>query len=187
MDGKSLISTGLIKEYNMRTTYLASLLLLVSNLPVMATTSNQPLTHNSNQHTHDSNSELTVYKSKSCGCCKEWVTHMNKNGFNTTAIDVVDMGTIKNNYQIKPNQRSCHTAVSADGFIFEGHVPAKFVKQFLSEQHPEGTIGLSVPAMPVGTPGMEMGKVFHKYNINLLTIDSPAVSYQYIEQYAEQF
>jgi hypothetical protein len=97
------------------------------------------------------------------------------------------MGLIKSQYHIKQNQLSCHTAVSPNGFVFEGHVPAKFIKQFLSEKHPSHVIGLSVPAMPVGTPGMEMGSVFHNYNIELLTTNSSNSVYKQINQYDEQF
>ena len=75
--------------------------------------------------------ELTVYKSKNCGCCNKWIAHLSENNIQTKAINVNDMGTIKSQYQIKSNMRSCHTAVSADGFVFEGHVPAKHIKQFL--------------------------------------------------------
>ena len=131
--------------------------------------------------------ELTVYKSKNCGCCKKWIEHINESGIKTKAIDVADMGLIKAQYQIKPNMRSCHSAVSADGYVFEGHVPAKYIKQFLAEQHPQKTIGLTVPAMPVGTPGMEMGNRFHKYNIEVLTQDSQQHTYKHISKYAVQF
>ncbi|ETJ47820.1 hypothetical protein PC2016_1586 [Pseudoalteromonas carrageenovora] len=131
--------------------------------------------------------ELTVYKSKNCGCCNKWIAHLSENNIQTKAINVNDMGTIKSQYQIKSNMRSCHTAVSADGFVFEGHVPAKHIKQFLAEQHPEKTIGLSVPAMPAGTPGMEMGDRFYKYNIEMLTHDLQQNTYKHISKYAEQF
>jgi hypothetical protein len=131
--------------------------------------------------------ELTVYKSKNCGCCNKWIAHLGENNIQTKAINVNDMGLIKSQYQIKPNMRSCHTAVSADGFVFEGHVPAKHIKLFLSEQHAPHITGLSVPAMPIGTPGMEMEGIFHKYNIELLTDNSSEEIYKYISKSSEQF
>jgi hypothetical protein len=131
--------------------------------------------------------ELTVYKSKNCGCCNKWIAHLSENNIQTKAINVNDMGSIKSQYQIKPNMRSCHTAVSADGFVFEGHVPVKHIKQFLSGQHAPHITGLSVPAMPIGTPGMEMEGIFHKYNIELLTDNSNEETYRYISKSSEQF
>ena len=85
----------------------------------------------------------------------------------TEAIVMDDLKPIKEKYGIKPDFRSCHTAVSKDGYVFEGHVPAKLVKQFLSQPRTDA-IGLSVPAMVVGSPGMEMGEKFMPYQVLLL-------------------
>ena len=74
--------------------------------------------------------------------------------------------------------RSCHTSVTDDGFVFEGHIPAKFIKKFLAEK-PFGARGLAVPAMPTGTPGMEFGDLLQPYKIYLLKTDGS------IEIYAE--
>jgi len=80
------------------------------------------------------------------------------------------MQEVKEKYNIKPEYRSCHTGVSEDGYIFEGHIPSKYITQFLSEQNPDA-IGLSVPGMPLGSPGMEVGDRFTPYDILILYKD----------------
>ena len=95
-----------------------------------------------------SESTLVVHKTPTCGCCKKWMKHLKENGFNTDPQDHQNLNGIKDMHNIKPEYRSCHTAVSSDGFIFEGHIPSKYIKQFLSENH-DDAIGLSVPGMPL--------------------------------------
>ncbi|MBB1371906.1 MULTISPECIES: DUF411 domain-containing protein [unclassified Pseudoalteromonas] len=175
----------------MRIIKITSSVLLALALPLMGACSEQsPQVHKATSSADSPKKQelkLTVYKDKNCGCCKGWIEHIHQSDINTKAIDADDMGLIKSQYQIKPNQRSCHTAVSANGFVFEGHVPAKFIKQFLSEKHPAHIIGLTVPAMPLGTPGMEMGDAFHKYNIEFITTNTTTGVYKHISQYDEQF
>ena len=96
------------------------------------------------------------------------------------------MSDIKEDRGIAPNYRSCHTAESNDGYVFEGHVPAKYIKQFLADV-PKDSIGLSVPAMPVGTPGMEVDDRFMPYQILLLKEDGSSSVYAEIASYEEQF
>jgi hypothetical protein len=129
---------------------------------------------------------LDIYKSPSCGCCKKWIDHLDESGLQSTAHNQNDVSGIKNKMGIAPQYRSCHTAVSQDGYIFEGHVPAKFIKQFLAEKH-QGVIGLSVPAMPIGTPGMEMGDKFMPYQVLILKKDGSSDVYAKINSYKEQF
>jgi hypothetical protein len=95
---------------------------------------------------------LTVYKDPSCGCCKDWVKHMQSNGFTATAIDNPDMDAIKDHYGVPSGVRSCHTAIVGN-YVIEGHVPAADVDRMLKEQ-PKAT-GLAVPGMVTGSPGME--------------------------------
>ena len=130
--------------------------------------------------------ELTVYKSRSCKCCQKWVTHVEEHGFETEVNNITLLSKLKDNKGIPANYRSCHTAESNDGYLFEGHVPAKFIKQYLANV-PEGSIGLSVPAMPVGTPGMEVGDRFMPYNILLLNADGTVTEYKQVMTYEEQF
>ena len=109
---------------------------------------------------------LDVYKSRTCQCCQQWVHHMEDVGFDTETHHPSDLNRIKNDYGITPEFQSCHTAVSSDGYVFEGHIPARFVQQFL-ENPPDDAIGLSVPGMPAGSPGMEMGDRKDHYKVIL--------------------
>ena len=112
----------------------------------------------------DSQFDLLVHKTPTCGCCKKWVDHMEENGFSITTEDHQSLTMIKDDLQIQPKFRSCHTGVSQEGYFFEGHVPGKYVAQFLSESNP-GAIGLSVPGMPLGSPGMEIDNRFTPYDV----------------------
>lgn len=129
---------------------------------------------------------LEVFKSRTCQCCQKWVDHVHEHGFDTDVTNHTSMSLVKDKYGVAPNYRSCHTAVSSGGFVFEGHVPAKFIQQFL-ESVPEGAVGLSEPAMPVGTPGMEVGEQFRPYVILQLNQDGIATTYAEINSYEEQF
>ena len=113
---------------------------------------------------------LLVHKTQTCGCCKMWVEHLKMNGLKANTQDHENLDEIKKMYGIKPQYRSCHTAVSKDGYIFEGHIPSKYITQFLSENHPNA-IGLSVPGMPMGSPGMEVGDRFMPYDVLILYKD----------------
>ena len=112
----------------------------------------------------DAQFDLLVHKTPTCGCCKKWVDHMEENGFSITTEDHQSLTMIKDDLQIQPKFRSCHTGVSQEGYFFEGHVPGKYVAQFLSESNP-GAIGLSVPGMPLGSPGMEVDNRFTPYDV----------------------
>ena len=129
---------------------------------------------------------LEVYKSPTCGCCTGWVDHMNESGFKLNAHDMDNLEPVKQAQGISREMRSCHTAVSKEGFVFEGHVPAKFIKRFLAEK-PAGARGLAVPAMPVGTPGMEMGNKFMPYQIRLLKTDGSSEVYAKVSSFEQQY
>ena len=111
---------------------------------------------NTIDQTVDTETKLVVHKTATCGCCKAWVKHIERSGFIADVQNHKNLAEIKETLGIKPQYRSCHTAVSADGYIFEGHIPSKYVAQFLSEDHPDA-LGLLVPGMPLGSPGMEVG------------------------------
>ena len=119
---------------------------------------------------------LTVHKTPTCGCCKMWMKHVEKNGFIANAKDHQNLMDIKDSFKIKPEYRSCHTSVSSNGYIFEGHIPSKYIDQFLSEEHPNA-IGLSVPGMPLGSPGMEVEGMFTPYNVFILFKDGTSEIY----------
>jgi len=97
---------------------------------------------------------VQVYKSPSCGCCSKWVSHLEANGFTVEATDVNDINLIKSSFGIPPALASCHTAVVGD-YLVEGHVPAEDIVQLLKQK--PAIKGISVPGMPIGSPGMEGG------------------------------
>ncbi|MFQ5536008.1 MAG: DUF411 domain-containing protein [Gemmatimonadota bacterium] len=99
--------------------------------------------------------EILVYKTPTCGCCGNWVEHMEKAGFRVTVRDTRDIMSAKREARVPTSLLSCHTAL-VDGYVVEGHVPADVVKRMLDER-PEGA-GIAVPGMPVGSPGMEGGR-----------------------------
>ena len=112
----------------------------------------------------ESNFELLVHKTPTCGCCKMWVMHMKENGFIVNTKDHNSLVKIKEELKIEPEHRSCHTGVSTQGYFFEGHIPSQYVSQFLSEGNPDA-IGLSVSGMPLGSPGMEVEDRFTPYDV----------------------
>ena len=124
---------------------------------------------------------LLVHKTPTCGCCKKWMKHLQENGITAYAQDHESMEEIKQMYDIKPTYRSCHTGVSTDGYIFEGHIPSKYITQFLSEDHPNA-IGLSVPGMPLGSPGMEVENRFMPYEVLILFKDGTSEVYASVTQ-----
>lgn len=94
---------------------------------------------------------VQVWKDPNCGCCNDWVNYLHANGFKT---EVFDTGNTAKRKQLGMPQQlgSCHTAL-VDGYVIEGHVPAGDIRRLLSLR-PQA-IGLSVPGMVVGSPGMD--------------------------------
>ncbi|NRA82947.1 MAG: DUF411 domain-containing protein [Gammaproteobacteria bacterium] len=129
---------------------------------------------------------LSVYKSEQCGCCKDWISHVKEHGFKTTVDHPSDLYALKERLGIGRNYQSCHTAVTQDGLVFEGHVPAKYIKQFMANA-PQGALGLSVPGMVVGSPGMEVDDKFRAYKIIQLNRDGSTSLYASIDSYQQQF
>lgn len=110
---------------------------------------------------------MTVYKSPTCGCCKKWIDHLEENGFKVKSVDMRDVIPKKVELGITQQTASCHTGV-INGYVIEGHVPASDIKRLLKEK-PANALGLSVPGMPIGSPGMEQGN--RKDNYSVLIID----------------
>jgi hypothetical protein len=100
------------------------------------------------------NPMVEVWKTASCGCCHDWVAHMQANGFKVVTHDVseVDKSAKRASVDIPAELGSCHTAL-VDGYALEGHVPAGDVHRLLKER-PKAA-GLTVPGMPIGSPGMD--------------------------------
>ena len=109
---------------------------------------------------------ITVYKSPTCGCCSKWVKHLESNGFTVDAKNTNNLSTIKQQLGIDPQVQSCHTAKIGD-YVVEGHVPASDIKKMLTDK--PDILGLAVPGMPMGSPGMEGSR---KVNYNVLAIKS---------------
>lgn len=130
--------------------------------------------------------ELWVYKTPNCGCCKKWINHIEQQGLSANSSDFRSLDFIKSKVGIAANYLSCHTAVMGNGLVFEGHVPAKFIRQFLAKPMPNA-IGLSVPAMPLGSPGMEVNKGFMPYEVLILFKDGSSQVFAKVRTYEEQF
>lgn len=95
---------------------------------------------------------MVVYKSPTCGCCKDWVKHVEHAGFSVETVDLDDVIPVKHaNGLSDPQLMSCHTAI-IDGYVIEGHVPASDIERLLAEK-PDVT-GLTAPGMPMMSPGM---------------------------------
>ena len=104
---------------------------------------------------------MTVYKTPTCGCCRNWVDHVRENGFHVSATDVADVTPVKNTHKVPADLVSCHTALIG-GYVVEGHVPAADIRRLLKER--PDIIGIAAPGMPNGSPGMETGQV-DKYDV----------------------
>lgn len=100
--------------------------------------------------------EMTVFKTKTCGCCSKWVEHMRTNGFKVTVNDVPSTAEYRHEFGVPAKLQSCHTAV-VSGYTIEGHVPASEIQRFLKEK--PNSKGLAVPGMPAGSPGMESDRL----------------------------
>ena len=124
---------------------------------------------------------LLVHKTPTCGCCKKWVKHLEANNFSTMIKDHQNLQKVKEQHSIKPKYQSCHTAVSQDGYVFEGHIPSKFIKQFLANPEADA-IGLAVPGMPLGSPGMEVEGRFMPYDVLVLYKDGSSRVYAEVRE-----
>jgi hypothetical protein len=119
--------------------------------------------------------EVVMYKNEGCQCCTKWATHMNAEEFAVQEKPVDDLYERKAQYGITPQLSSCHTAI-VDGYVVEGHVPVKDVQRLLKER--PDAIGLSVPGMPIGSPGMEVpGREPDSYDVLLVAKDGSTTVY----------
>lgn len=125
---------------------------------------------------------VEVYKNPTCGCCKDWITYLQANGFPN--VKTYDVGNAKKRAEVGMSLRygSCHTAL-VDGYVIEGHVPAREIKRLLKER--PKALGLAVPGMPLGSPGMEVddGSV-DRYDVLLVQKDESATVYATYERKA---
>ncbi|MCG7200119.1 DUF411 domain-containing protein [Marinobacter pelagius] len=105
---------------------------------------------------------IHVYKSPTCGCCTDWVDHLEENGFEVKVTETNDLNPIKIEAGLTPALASCHTAFIGD-YVIEGHVPASDIRRLIAEA-PKAR-GLSVPGMPLGSPGMDVGNRKDHYKV----------------------
>lgn len=99
---------------------------------------------------------ITIYKSPNCTCCQSWAEHLDAHGFETSIVETDNLNEVKQTHGVPREMASCHTALIGD-LVIEGHVPAEDILAYL-ESPQFNTVGLSVPGMPHGTPGMETGR-----------------------------
>ncbi len=133
-----------------------------------------------------SSQTLEVYKSPTCGCCEDWQDHMAEHGMPAEVHHPQDLNAVKADYGIGREYQSCHTAVTEEGYVIEGHVPAVYVQRFLNDP-PEDAVGLAVPGMPLGSPGMEIGDRFQPYDILLLTRNGEHRVYASVKEPEQQY
>ena len=120
---------------------------------------------------------VQVWKDPNCGCCKDWIAHMEQNGFHTQTLDTGNTG-MRQRLGMPQKFGSCHTAL-VDGYVLEGHVPAREVLRLLQEK--PKALGLAVPRMPVGSPGMdgpEYGGRKDPYEVLLVAKDGSSTVFQ---------
>ncbi|PZX12477.1 hypothetical protein LX81_03581 [Palleronia aestuarii] len=113
---------------------------------------------------------IDVRKTNGCGCCLAWMEHLEENGFAPTGQDMFGGALVRFKLDNGVPQRmvSCHTAM-VDGYVIEGHVPAGDIRRLL-EERPEA-VGLAVPEMPLGSPGMDFGDRRDAYDVFLIRED----------------
>lgn len=119
------------------------------------------LTTSSSAEAAENALEVTVYRDPNCGCCGNWMEYLTTQGFQPKNVPTSDMDAFKQEHGVPNDLESCHTAV-VDGYVIEGHVPVAEIKRLLAER-PDNVLGIAVPGMPTGTPGMESGNVREPY------------------------
>ncbi|OZA29413.1 MAG: metal-binding protein [Hydrogenophilales bacterium 17-61-9] len=117
---------------------------------------------------------VDVYKSPTCGCCNKWVDHLKANGFAVRSHDTQNVAAHKARLGVPAGYDACHTA-QVNGYLVEGHVPAREIKRLLKEK-PRAR-GLVVPAMPMGSPGMEADGRKDAYDVFLVNRDGSTQTY----------
>ncbi len=118
---------------------------------------------------------MTVYKSPFCGCCSDWIDIMKTKGFKIDVIETNEVNNIKQKAGLQAGQTSCHTAF-VDGYVIEGHVDYSAIKKMLVEK--PNILGITVPGMPIGSPGMEQGNTKQAYNILYVNKDGSTGVYE---------
>jgi hypothetical protein len=129
---------------------------------------------------------LQVLKSPTCLCCNGWVDHISERGLVAQISHPENLNAEKLALGIPPQLQSCHTAVSQEGYVFEGHIPAGLIQRFLAEA-PNDALGLAVPGMPIGSPGMEINDQFQPYDVLVMKSDGSTQVYARVATREEQY
>ena len=106
--------------------------------------------------------EITVYKKPDCNCCDKWVDYLISKNYDVKTIETRDVNAVKIRLGVPESVAACHTAYIG-GYVVEGHVTHRDIKRLLTLQ--PDVVGIAVPGMPVGTPGMERGDTKVPYNV----------------------
>ncbi|MDI1229846.1 MAG: DUF411 domain-containing protein [Methylobacter sp.] len=123
--------------------------LLVANVGISAESLDKPI-------------DIVVHRSPTCTCCGKWLAHLKQNNFTVTDVVIDNVQAIKDKYGVTQELASCHTAI-VEGYVIEGHVPANDIKTLLKTK--SKVVGIAVPGMVTGTPGMEMGDRVDPYKV----------------------
>jgi hypothetical protein len=121
-----------------------------------------PVVRSENREDSARSPSITVFKDPNCGCCKSWVEHLRKHGFDVVVRDTSDVGGAERAGRVPEQLHSCHTAF-VNGYVVEGHVPAADIQRLLTEK--PKVAGIAVAGMPAGSPGMEMGGRVDHYEV----------------------
>ncbi len=113
---------------------------------------------------------IDVKKTNGCGCCLAWMEHLEDNGFAPKGEDMFAglLVRFKLDNGVPQRMVSCHTAL-IDGYVIEGHVPADDIRRLLNER--PDAVGLAVPDMPLGSPGMDQSRWREAYDVFLINND----------------
>lgn len=148
-----------------------ALLLIIGSLGLGACSHSAPLQGSTQQATLVADlppeaRQVVSFRSPSCGCCEGWIEHMQAQGFQIEDNVVDDIEAVKREHHVPPDLASCHTAI-ANGYVIEGHIPAADVSRLLAEK--PDVLGIAVPGMPIGSPGMESGDIQQPYAVYTFT------------------
>ena len=130
---------------------------------------------------YEAGTNIHVVKNPQCGCCNAWIEILTDKGFNVTTED--RSGSLLTEFKIESgvpeNMMSCHTA-KIDGYFIEGHVPASEIKRLLVDR--PDALGLAVPSMPYGSPGMGPEDEREAYDVYIIRTDGTADVFQHYLQ-----
>lgn len=116
--------------------------------------------------------KVQAYRDPGCGCCEKWTEHMKAAGFDISMQDDPDLAARKTLLGVPDQLSGCHTAL-VSGYVIEGHVPAEDIVRLLTEK--PDVLGLAVPGMPMGSPGMEVGESKEPYDVRAFKKDGSSV------------